>query len=182
MAREACTRTRGRFVCEALSTMRLTDPLRSRELIARVIPWLRERNCQMKRRRLDSPLKVGTGLSYRTPVLLGRHGEALMVRERTLKHTADSPCSERGNEPSQACRQSLTHHADATYVNVGTACVSPWAVISPHGVGQPASRSRKQGGAAVVVRDRESLSHGEGRQSDTNAQRKLSRRTNVWIV
>ncbi len=96
-------------------------------------------------------MKVGTGLSYRTPVLLGRHGEALMVRERTLKHTADSPCSERGNEPSQACRQSLTHHADATYVNVGTACVSPWAVISPHGVGQPASRSRKQGGAAVVV-------------------------------
>ncbi len=192
MAREACTRTRGGFVCEALSTMWLTDSLRSRELIARVMPRLRERNCQMKRRRLDSPLKVGTGLSYRTPVLLGRHGETPMVRERTLNRTSDSPCSERGNEPSQACRQSLPHHGDATYANVGTACVSPKAGVE--GVGQPASTWRKQDGAAVVVRGRESLLpgsseirspmiRGEGRQSDTvHAECKLSRRTNVWIV
>ena len=91
--------------------------------------------------------------------------------------TSDSPSGERVNETCKAYRQSLRHRDDATYVNVGTACVSP------SGVGQPASTSRKQGGAAVVVRDRESLSHGEGRQSDQcNAQRKLSRRTNVWIV
>jgi hypothetical protein len=36
--------------------------------------------------------------------------------------------------------------------------------LSRDGVGQPAARCFMRGGAFVVVGDRESLSHGEGRQ------------------
>ena len=71
-----------------------------------------------------------------------------------------SPAVERGNEPRPAYRQSLRHHDDATRVNVGT------VEDSPSGDGQPAPSCPRRGGASVVVRDRESRSHGEGRQSD----------------
>ena len=72
----------------------------------------------------------------------------------------DSPADARGNEPCQVYRQSLRSHDDATYVNVGT------VASSPSGDGQPAPSCSRRGGASVVVRDRESRSHGEGRQSD----------------
>ena len=71
------------------------------------------------------------------------------------------PVDERGNEPRQVYRQSLRSRDDATCVNVGT------AQDSPSGVGQPAPSCRERDGASVVVGDRESRSHGEGRQSDT---------------
>jgi hypothetical protein len=37
-----------------------------------------------------------------------------------LPRTPWPPDSERGNEPSKAYRQDLTHRADAIYVNLGT--------------------------------------------------------------
>ena len=118
-----------------------------------------------------------------------------------------SPSGEPVNETSQAYRQSLRHREDATYVNVGTVCAS----ASAEAVGQPASIWRTRGGAAVVVRARESRAHEPridpsdrtdtgfkakgGSQTQCNARRKLSyrcpckrsgvrsgRRTNVWIV
>ena len=75
--------------------------------------------------------------------------------------TPDSPADERGNEPRQVYRQSLRSHDDATCVNVGT------VASSPSGDGQPAPSCSRRGGASVVVRGRESRSHGEGRQFDT---------------
>jgi len=80
-----------------------------------------------------------------------------------------SPAAERGNEPRPAYRQGLRHHDDALCVNVGT------ADDPPPGDGQPAPSCRPRGGASVVVRDRESRSHGEGRQSDAVHRPKRTR-------
>ena len=81
----------------------------------------------------------------------------------------DSPAGGRGSEPCQVYRQSLRHHDDATCVNVGT------VEGSPSGDGQPAPSCLQRGGASVVVRDRESRSHGEGGQSDTVQRPKQTR-------
>ncbi len=66
--------------------------------------------------------------------------------------------NERGNEPSQAYRHDLPQRADAIYVNLRTRCGYRQRF------GQLAARYRIGGGVLVVVRDRESLSHGEGGQ------------------
>jgi len=69
-----------------------------------------------------------------------------------------SPGNEQGKEPSQAYRQSLPHHADATYVNLGTLSSSPERSRSAGDQGWT------RGGALVVVGGWESQPHGEGRQ------------------
>ena len=43
-----------------------------------------------------------------------------MGRRRALQHDPQLPDNEQGNEPSQAYRQDLPQHDDATYVNLRT--------------------------------------------------------------
>jgi len=46
-------------------------------------------------------------------------------RQAALWIQPASPDNEQGNEPSQAYRQNLPHHVDATYVHLGTLYSSP---------------------------------------------------------
>lgn len=55
-----------------------------------------------------------------------------------------------------------TSPVDRTIVNVGTICVRSRAI----GIGTLPAEGRRWGGAVVVLRDRESRSHGEGRQRE----------------
>jgi len=71
------------------------------------------------------------------------------------------PGNERGNEPCQEYSQSLRRDDDDADVNLGTPYRYPWRVREPEPI------CGKGGGVPVVVRDRESRSHGEGGQSNT---------------
>ena len=123
VAKETGIRTRSRMVSEALLTMWLVKDLPLAELLARVMPWLR------KKLLFDAP-KVGTSsrrkLDVVTGILLTDGGGYFRLGKvnGTLLQPED-PSNERGKEPSQAYRQNLQHHDDATYVNLGTLSSSP---------------------------------------------------------
>ena len=156
VARETGTRTRSRMVSEALPTMWHDEALHSAVLLARVMPWLH------KKLPTDAP-KVGTSSRRALDVVTGilvtdGLGYSLMDWRAALPTQPASPGNERGKEPSQAYRQSLPHHADATYVNLGTLYSSP--ARSRSACDQCCAR----GGAVVVVRGWESQPKGEGRQ------------------
>src|SRR5882672_8873944 len=144
VARETGIRTRSRMMSEALPTMRYGGALHPTVLLARVVPRLREKLPS------DAP-KIGTSSRRELDVVIG-----LLASKRpghfrwelvsgTLRQPAN-PDNEQGKEPSQAYRQSLQHHADATYVNLGTLYSSPKR--SRPACGQCCTR----GGAFVVVR------------------------------
>jgi len=158
VARGTGTRTRSRTVSEALPTMWHDEALPSAVLLARAMPWLH------KKLPIDAP-KVGTPSRRALGVVIG----FLPLRGRTVSlgqasgtlTQPTSPDNEQGNEPSQAYRQNLPHHVDATYVNLGTLCSFP--VRNRSACDQCGIR----GGAFVVVRGWESQPHGEGRQLGT---------------
>jgi len=144
VARETGIRTRSRMVSEALPTMWLDKDLPLTELLARMVPRLR------KKLLFDAP-KVGTSSCRKLGVVTGirlSDGAGYSLREMasgTLTQPAN-PGNERGKEPSQAYRQSLPHHADATYVNLGTLYSSPDRSRSA------CDQGYTEGGVSVVVR------------------------------
>ena len=159
VARGTGTRTRSRMMSEALPTMWHGGALHPPVLLARVMPWLH------KKLPTDAP-KVGTSSCRALDVVTGflpRKGQDIFAWDwqAALPKQPASPGNEQGKEPSQAYRQSLPHHADATYVNLGT-------------LPSPPERSRSacdqcwtRGGAFVVVSGWENQPHGEGRQLGT---------------
>ena len=159
MARETGTKTRSRMVSEALLTMWHDEALHSAVLLARVMPWLH------KKLPTDAP-KVGTSSRRALDVVTGilvtdGLGYSLMDWRAALPTQPASPGNEQGKEPSQAYRQSLPHHADATYVNLGT-----WS-SSPERGRSACDQCWARGGAFVVIRGWESQPHGKGRQLGT---------------
>jgi hypothetical protein len=156
VARETGTRTRSRMVSEAFPTMWHDEALPSTVLLARVMPWLH------KKLPVDAP-KVGTPSCRALGVVIGLlplMGQEFLAwnRQAALWIQPASPDNEQGNEPSQAYRQNLPHHADATYVNLGTLYSSPERRRSA------CDQCCARGGAFVVVRGWENQPHGEGRQ------------------
>jgi hypothetical protein len=144
VARETGARTRSRMVSEALPTMWHDEALPSTVLLARVMPWLHQKLP------IDAP-KVGTPSCRELGVVIGflpRMGREFLAWDRraALCIQPASPDNEQGNEPSQAYRQNLQHHADATYVNLGTLCSSPVRSRSA------CDQCRIRGGTFVVVR------------------------------
>src|SRR5215831_3414140 len=91
--------------------------------------------------------------------LLPLRGKEILAwnRQAALQTQPASPGNEQGKEPSQAYRQSLPHHADATYVNLGTLYRSPARRRAA------CAQCGTRGGAFIVVRGWESQPHGEGR-------------------
>jgi len=92
-------------------------------LLARVMPWLH------KKLPTDAP-KVGTSSRRALDVVTGflpRMGQDILAWDwqAALLIQPASPGNEQGREPSKAYRQSLQHHANATYVNLGTLPSSP---------------------------------------------------------
>ena len=143
VARETGARTRSRMVSEALPTMWHDEALPSTVLLARVMPWLH------KKLPIDAP-KVGTPSCRELGVVIGflpRMGWEFLAwdRQAALSTQPASPDNEQGNEPSQAYRQNLPHHVDATYVNLGTLCSSPGRSRSA------CDQCSIRGGAFVVV-------------------------------
>jgi hypothetical protein len=123
VARGTGVRTRSRMMSEALPTTRHDGALPSTVLLARVMPWLH------KKLPIDAP-KVGTPSCRALGVVIGflpRMGQDILAWDwqAALQGQPASPGNEQGNEPSQAYRQSLPHHADAIYVNLGTLYNSP---------------------------------------------------------
>jgi len=155
VARGTGTRTRSRMVSEALPTMWHDEALPPTVLLARVMPWLH------KKLPTDAP-KVGTPSCRELGVVIGflpLRGQKFLTwdRQAALWKQPVSPDNERGNEPSQAYRQNLPHHADATYVNLGTLYSSPERSRSA------CDQRRTRGGTFAVVRGWESQPHGKGR-------------------
>ena len=156
VARGTGVRTRSRMMSEALPTMWHGGALHPPVLLARVMPWLH------KKLPSDAP-KVGTSSCRALDVVTGflpRMGQDILAWDwqAALPTQPASPGNEQGKEPSQAYRQSLPHHADATYVNLGTLSSSPERRRSAGDQGWT------RGGALVVVGGWESQPHGEGRQ------------------
>jgi len=156
VARGTGTRTRSRMVSEAFPTMWHDEALPSTVLLARVMPWLH------KKLPVDAP-KVGTPSRRALGVVIGllpQMGQDILAWDwhAALWNTPARPDNEQGNEPSQAYRQNLPHHADATYVNLGTLYSSPERRRSA------CDQCCARGGAFVVVRGWENQPHGEGRQ------------------
>jgi len=159
VARGTGIRTRSRMMSEALPTMWHGGALHSTVLLARVMPWLH------KKLPTDAP-KVGTSSRRALDVdtgLLPRKGQDILAwdRQAALPLQPARPGIEQGKEPSKAYRQSLQHHADATYVNLGTLPSSPERGRSA------CDQCRVRGGAFVVVRSWENQLHGKGRQLGT---------------
>ena len=123
VARETGTRTRSRMMSEALPTMWHGGALHPTVLLARVMPRLH------KKLPTDAP-KVGTSSCRALDVVTGilpPKGQDILGwnRQAALHRHPASHGNEQGKEPSEAYRQSLPHHADATYVNLGTLPNSP---------------------------------------------------------
>jgi hypothetical protein len=123
VARGTGVRTRSRMMSEALPTMWHGGALHPTVLLARVMPWLH------KKLPTDAP-KVGTSSCRALDVVTGflpRMGQDILAWDwqAALPKQPARPGNEQGKEPSQAYRQSLQHHADATYVNLGTLPSSP---------------------------------------------------------
>ena len=159
VARGTGTRTRSRMVSEALPTMWHDEALPSTVLLARVMPWLH------KKLPIDAP-KVGTPSCRALGVVIGTllsdgAGFSRMEQASGIPEQPASPDNEQGNEPSQAYRQNLPHHADAIYVNLGTLYSSPERSRSA------CDQCCARGGAFVVVRGWENQPHGKGRQLGT---------------
>jgi hypothetical protein len=159
VARGTGIRTRSRMMSEALLTMWHGGALHPTVLLARVMPRLH------KELPTDAP-KVGTSSRRALDVVTGflpRRGQDILTwdRQTALHQQPVSPGNERGKEPSQAYRQSLPHHADATYVNLGT------LPSSPEGSRSACDQCWVRGGAFVVVSGWENQPHGEGRQLGT---------------
>ena len=156
MARETGIRTRSRMMSEALPTMWHSGALHPPGLLARVMPRLH------KKLPTDAP-QVGTSSRRALDVVTGflpRMGQDFLAwdRQAALRQQPARPGNEQGKEPSQAYRQSLPHHADATYVNLGTLPGSPeWSRSA-------CDQCWVRGGAFVVVSGWESQPQGEGRQ------------------
>lgn len=123
VARETGTGPEAECVRSTLSTMWHGGALHPTVLLARVMPRLH------KKLPTDAP-KVGTSSCRALDVVTGflpRMGQDILAWDwqAALQGQPASPGSEQGKEPSQAYRQSLPHHADATYVNLGTLFSSP---------------------------------------------------------
>jgi hypothetical protein len=159
VARETGSMTRSRLLSEALPTMWSIGALHPMGLLARVVSRLH------KKLPAEAP-KVGPSARKEVDGIIGlmplMGHETLVGRgKRHSNNTPFFPDNEQGKEPSQAYRQSLPHHADATYVNLGTLWVSPSWSRSACDQWPPG------GGASVVIRGWESQPHGEGRQLET---------------
>ena len=159
VARGTGIRIRSRMVSEALPTMWHSGALHPPGLLARVMPRLHQKLPT------DAP-QVGTSSRRALDVVTGflpLMGQDFLAwdRQAALPIQPASPGNEQGKEPSQAYRQSLPHHADATYVNLGTLSSSP--ARSRSACDQCCAR----GGAFVVVRGWENQPHGKGRQLGT---------------
>jgi len=123
VARETGTGPEAECVRSTLPTMWHGGALHPTVLLARVMPRLH------KKLPTDAP-KVGTSSCRAWDVVTGflpRMGQDILAWDwqAALQGQPASPGSEQGKEPSQAYRQSLPHHADATYVNLGTLFSSP---------------------------------------------------------
>ena len=154
-ARGTAIRTRIRMVSEALPTMWYEEALHSTVLLARVMPWLHQKLPTDAPKVRPSSRRALDGVTGLLPL----RGKEILAwnRQAALQTHPASPGNEQGKEPSQAYRQSLPHHADATYVNLGTLYRSP--ARSRAACAQCGTR----GGAFIVVRGWESQPHGEGR-------------------
>jgi hypothetical protein len=143
VARGTGVRTRSRMMSEALPTMWHGGALHPTVLLARVMPRLH------KKLPTDAP-KVGTSSRRALDVVTGflpLLGQDILAWDRHAALLLQPACpgNEQGKEPSQAYRQSLPHHVDATYVNLGTLPTSPER-------GRPAcGQWWTRGGAFVVV-------------------------------
>ena len=83
---------------EALPTMWLRKTLRSRELLARVLPRLREKLLFEASKVGPPAITVGPGWSYQNLVLAGH--EIASEGQEVGTPYSDFPGNERGNEPS----------------------------------------------------------------------------------
>lgn len=159
MAKETGSRTRSRMLSEALLTMWHGGALHPTVLLARMMPWLHQKLP------FDAP-KVGTSSSRELDVVTGilppmGQDNFAWDRRTALHRQPASPGNEQGKEPSQAYRQNLQHHADATYVNLGTSYGSPERSRSA------CDQCGMRGGALVVVGGWESQPQGKGGQLGT---------------
>jgi hypothetical protein len=156
VARRTGARTRSRFASEAPSTMWLGKPYNP-EAASQSVAMVTQRNCCLKRRRLEHPVTVGRGCSYRNISLAGVD-VASEGQEDGAPYTPSSPVA---SEATSRARRT-----DRTYRNVltlPTRTWEPWVALSRES--RPAcGQCYPWGGAFIVVGDRESLSHGEGRQ------------------
>jgi hypothetical protein len=123
VARETGTGPEAECVRSTLPTMWHGGALHPPVLLARVMPRLHQKLPT------DAP-KVGTSSCRALDVVTGflpPRGQDILAWDwqAALQRQPASPGSEQGKEPSQAYRQSLPHHADATYVNLGTLSSSP---------------------------------------------------------
>ncbi len=148
MARRAGVRTRDRITSEAPPTMWYGQNLLYPVLLARVLSRSREKLP------FEAP-QVGLPVECRTRVELSDHhlawdgGQFRMGlgdgHSRNIPHLPDN---ERGNEPSQAYRQDLPQHDDATYVNLRTTQGHPAWIRSV------CDQCSPWGGVRVVVGER----------------------------
>ena len=156
VARGTGTRTRSRMVSEALPTMWHGGALHPPVLLARVMPWLHKKLPTDAPKARTSSRRAWDGV---TGFLVSEGpGYSRWDWQAALPTQPASPGNEQGKEPSQAYRQSLPHHADATYVNLGTLSSSPERSRSAGDQGWT------RGGALVGVGGWESQPQGEGRQ------------------
>lgn len=141
--------------------MWLTRSLWRRELLARILLWLREKLTFDASQVGLSDIKVGIGQSYRTFQL----NEIESVSEGQILITPGStdqyPGSGHNKELCKGYSQSLRQGIDVTYVNLGT-----FYSYLGNEVRESEPICNRKGGAFVVVRDWESQSNGEGRQFD----------------
>ncbi len=156
MARRTGARTRSRFASEAPSTMWLGKPYNP-EAASQNVVMVTQRNCCLKRRRLEHPVTVGRGCSYRNINLTW----ADVVSDGQEDGAPYNPSSPVASEAASRARRTDRTYSDV--LTLPTRTWEPWVALSQES--RPAcGQCYLWGGAFVVVRDRENLSHGKGRQ------------------
>jgi hypothetical protein len=161
VARRACSVKQDLARCEASLTMWSGKPLQNPWTASQRLAMATKRNHRLKRHRLEHPAMVGQGVVTGQPYSLGTG----CVSDGQTSGTPNNPrvpVTSLATSQVLAYRWSLKQVADDTDMNLGT------MHGFPSGIGV-CDQCHAWGGVPVVVRDRESLSHGEGGQSSPNA-------------
>ena len=143
MARRTGAKTRSRIASEAPSTMWLGKPYNP-EAASQSVAMVTQRNCCLKRRRLDHPVTVGRGWSYWN-INLAWVDVVSDGQEDGAPYTPSSPVA--GEATSRARR------TDRTYSNMLTLSTRTWepCVALSQESRLACSQCYTWGGAFVVV-------------------------------
>jgi hypothetical protein len=136
-------------------------PLQSLGAASQKLAMVTTRNRCLKRHRLEHPLKVGQGVVTGQPYSDGIGYDSDGQISGT-PHTPLIPVTSLSTRQVLAYRRDLKQVVDDTDMNLGT------TYDSPSGAGV-CDQCHMWGGVPVVVRNRESLLHGEGGQLSPNA-------------